>query len=112
MEYEFTLSDKNSALTYSTSLSDGMVGADQLETDILYILLASDTDKLAHVDIAVYLDSVLVKEESLTIGSLGMAMTKISELIDEVTGGVYELVEYETEVGLSQTVVNVHIVKE
>lgn len=104
------MADKASGLEYSTLINSDSLEPDALEEQLLAIVLASDTDKMARLFMDVMLDGV-------SSGSFEIVGNDAKIIIDNIFEGIAEKsgitdrskYKFEFSVGLSETVITVYV---
>lgn len=108
---EYTeISDKTSGTEYSTLIDKALLDKEDLEEQVLAIVLASDTDKLANVNVHIYLNGKVAREYQMVGNQLTTLVDTLYEEIEVATGVTdYSRYEFEIAIGLSETTISVYV---
>ena len=104
------LVDKTSGKEYSTLIDKALLDKEDLEEQVLAIVLASDTDKLANVNVHIYLNGSVAREYQMVGNQLTTLVDTLYEEIETATGVTdYSRYEFEIAIGLSETTISIYV---
>lgn len=104
------ITDKTSGTEYSTLIDKALLTAEDLEQQVLAIVLASDTDKLANVNVDIYLNGSLSRTYEMVGNQLTTIVETLYEEIEVATGiADHSRYEFEIAIGLSETTISVYV---